>query len=212
MAGLVLMDNDAALKLARYDLLDQALLTMGCTPGEVRVLHTASYALLPAKAPLRHCKDEASADRLRAFLRQVGAVDQAAVNTEWLDALVEIPGIDPGEALLFALAATQPDAIIVTGDKRAMRALCAAPEASGIVAALAGRVLCMETLFRGLVEQEFALTQQRVRANGEIDKALAAIFGVTNPAPLDSVQQGLDSYEGALRAETGTLLKTSVAN
>lgn len=210
MPAIVLMDNDAALKLARYDLLDSALSTLKCAPTDVRVLHTARYTLLPTKAPLRYCKDPASADRLSAFLKQAQTADQAAVNSEWLDVLLAIPGIDPGEAILFAYGAGEPEAVIVTGDKRAIRALCAAPEATEVAAALAGRVLCIETLFAGLVGQDFAATQTRVRKNGEVDKALTAIFGVAAPATRASVLEGLDSYQNALRAQTGAVLRDSV--
>lgn len=209
MRRLVLMDNDAVLKLARYGLLGEALLALKCTPTQVRVLPTAHYTLLPAKQPLRHCKDSASAHRLGEFLGQAGKVDTSAADPALIDALVAIPGIDPGEAMLFALAAAQADTIIVTGDKRAVQALCAAPEAAGAVGALSGRVICMETLFRGLAEHDFASTQSRVRGNGEVDKALTAIFGVAAPATLESVRQGIDSYEGALRAKTGALLRTA---
>lgn len=212
MPAIVLMDNDAALKLARYDLLDLALSALNSEPAGVRVLHTARYTLLPTNAPLRHCKDAASAERLGTFLGQVQIVDEAAVNTAWLDALLEIPGIDPGEAILFAYAAGEPEAVIVTGDKRAMRALFAASEAADVVAALTGRVLCIETLLAGMVEQDFALTQTRVRANDGVDKALTAIFGVVAPTALASVREGLDSYQNALRAETGALLRVSVSD
>jgi hypothetical protein len=209
MCAVVLIDNDALVKLARYGQLDQALLALGHTSAQVRVLQTATYTLLPSKQPLRHCKDQASADRLAAFLDQVEKIDASTADAALLDALVTVPGIDAGEAVLFACAATQPGTLVLTGDKRAVQALHDSPVAAPAVAALENRVICMEALFRGLVMQDFASTQSCVRSNLDVDKALTAIFGVAVPASAESVQQGLNSYEGSLRAKTGTLLRAA---
>ena len=205
MARLVLLDNDAALKLARYDLLDLALAALGCSRADVRVLPTARYKLLPAKNRLLYCKDEASADRFAGFLDQVQSIDTSRADPS-IDTLVAVPGIDTGEAHLFALAAKEPAAIVVTGDKRGLRALSGEPDVGMVATALAGRVICAETLFRMMAGQDFRLTQTRVRAQSDVDKALASIFGISTAASRDSVTTGLESYERALRAETGTLL------
>ena len=212
MGHLLYIDNDALLKLARYGLLKEALVSLGCTESDVRVLPTARYSLMPHKDRLRRCKDEASAQRLANFLAAAGQLDLGSVDAAQLDELVASPGIDAGEAQLFAAAATQSDARIITGDKRALAALCSTPALASAVTALAGRIVAVETVFAMLTDADFSITQSRVRANPDVDKALTAIFGVSVSATLESVRAGLYSYESHLRATTGDLLYQYVSS
>ncbi len=208
----IFIDNDALLKLAQYGLLEEALRSLNCTPGDVRVLPTARYSLIPQKDRLRRCKDEASAGRLEAFLMSVGVLDPSAVDAMLMDELIALPGVDVGEAQLFAAAATQSAALIVTGDKRALAALCSAPTVANAVTALSGRIVAVEMVFAMLTDGDFSITQSRVRAKPEVDKALTAIFGASAPASLDSVREGLRSYQGHLRTITGDLLYQYVSS
>ncbi len=206
MGRLVFMDNDALLKLAQYGLLEEALRSINCTQSDVRVLPTARYSLLPQRGRLRRCKDEASATRLEAFLANVGQLDIGSASATLLDELIALPGVDVGEAQLFAAAAAQPEVLVLTGDKRALAALCSAPNVADAVTALSGRVVAVETVFAMLTDGDFSVTQSRVRAKPEVDKTLTTIFGVSVAASLESVREGLRSYQGHLRASTGDLL------
>ncbi|WP_272819482.1 hypothetical protein [Scytonema hofmannii] len=154
MARLILIDNDALLKLARYSLLDESLVVFGCVPTNVRVLATAKYSLLPAKNRLRFCKDEQSAARLEAFLRTSEPLDAGLADPDLLDALNAVQNIDAGEALLLAVGATVGDTLVITGDKRSLIALCTNDSVAQVSNALAGRVVSMEVLFLHLVEQQ----------------------------------------------------------
>ena len=202
----ILMDNDALLKLALYGLLDEAVSVFGCTASDVCVLATAKYSLLPAKNRLQLCKDEESAARLEAFLRTSSPLNVGAADPELLDLLNIIPNIDTGEALLFAVGSTNRDTLVITGDKRSLVALCSYDSVSNVSEALAGRVLSMEVLFLMLIEHQFALIQERVRAKPDVDKTLNIVFGVTVPGNVESVREGLDSYIRDLFSKTGTLL------
>jgi hypothetical protein len=64
----------------------------------------------------------------------------------------------------------------------------------------------MEVLFSILVERQFAHVQKCVRSKPNVDKALSIAFGVTTPADLNSVGEGLNSYIRHLRNVTGALL------
>ena len=205
----LLIDNDALLKLARYDLLDKVLEAFGFQYSDVSVLGAAKYVLLPVKDRLRRCKDEASADRLETFLANVGTIDAAGANAEIVDALSAIPNIDPGEALMLALGASQEETYILTGDKRALTALGADQSLSAIHDALSGRILSLELLLAFLIEGDFASVQALIRAQPAVDKALTNVFGVSQPASLQSVRDALDSYVGHLRGLTGPLLHPS---
>lgn len=202
----LLIDNDALLKLARYGLLNQALALFDCTPTDVSVLAAAKYRLLPAKNRLRFCKDEESAVRLEAFLRTSKPLDARSADPDLLDELNVIPNIDAGEALLLAVGATNNEILVITGDKRSLAALCSHGSVAEVSNALAGRVISVEVLFFMLIERQFALIQERVRAKPDVDTTLKIVFGVTFPVDYESARQGLDSYIRDLRSRTGTLL------
>ncbi|WP_199545054.1 hypothetical protein [Paraburkholderia kururiensis] len=202
----LLVDNDALLKLARYDLLDKVLEQFSFDYGDVRVLAAAKYVLLPARDRLRHCKDEACADRLERFLSLVGKLDATTADRGIVDALAAVPNIDPGEALMLAAGATDPDCYIITGDKRALAAVGESELLFAVRVALRGRILSLELLFSFLIEGDFANVQNRIRLQPSVDKTLANIFGVSTPSSLQSVRDGLDSYIAHLRAQTGVLL------
>ncbi len=206
MSRLILIDNDALLKLGRYGLIDESVALFGCISIDVRVLATAKYSLLPAKNRLRLCKDEESAARLEAFFRTSNPLDAGSADPDLLDALNAIQNIDAGESLLLAVGATNRSTLVITGDKRALAALCSHESVAQAASALAGRVVSMEVLFSHLVEHQFAHIQERVRAKPDVDKALSIAFGVTAPAALESVQEALASYTSHLRAVTGVLL------
>ena len=203
---LTLIDNDALLKLARYGLLEQALQSLGVGYSDVRVLATAKYVLLPAGNRLRRCKDEGTATRLEEFLSKVGQVDVAQADSNAIDTLAAQPNIDAGEALLFAIAASTPDARLITGDKRALAALSSAEEVTHMCVALTGRVITLEVLFALFIKTDFATTQTSVRANADVDKALTMAFGVSSPASHQSACEALASYISHLKQAIGDLL------
>jgi hypothetical protein len=206
MGQAILIDNDALLKLARYGLIDEALTVFGCTPADVNVLAAAKYSLLPTKNRLRLCKDEESVTRLEAFLRTSKTVDTGSADPDILDVLNTIPNIDGGEAILFAVGATNRDSLVITGDKRSLAALCSHDSVTHVSNALLGRVVSMEVLFLMLIERQFVLIQERVRAKPDVDKTLMIVFGVSVAVDFESVREGLDSYINSLRSKTGTLL------
>jgi len=202
----ILIDNDALLKLARYGLLDEALALFECTPTDVCVLATAKYRLLPARNRLRFCQDEESAARLEAFLKTSNPLDAGLADPDLLDVLNAVPNIDAGEALLFAVGATNRDTLVITGDKRSVKALCSDDSVTHVSNALAGRVVSIEVLFLMLIERQFGLIQERVRAKPDVDMTLKIVFGVTVPVNFESAREGLDSYIRHLLSVTGTLL------
>ncbi|ANB74923.1 hypothetical protein AYM40_20960 [Paraburkholderia phytofirmans OLGA172] len=202
----VLIDNDALLKLARYDLLAPTLEVLGVQPHAVEVLVAAPYVLLPGKERLKRCKDEDSARRIEAFLGGVGRIDAQTADADLLDTLTGQPNIDAGEALLLASAATHVDTLIVTGDKRALAALCTDDSLAIVRDALDGRVVTLEILFAMLSSNGLKAVQDKVRLKPDVDKALTYAFGVSAPADPQSVFEALRSYIGSLREATGQLL------
>ena len=206
MARRLLVDNDALLKLARYGLLDALVSMFGFDVRDIRVLATAKYSLLPAKNRLLRCKDEDGANRLEEFLTRSDPLSPVDTDANLLDALSAIPSIDAGEALLLAAGASDYETLVITGDKRALAALCADSSIAQVADALAGRVVTLEVIFWQLVNKDFTHTQSCVRSKPDVDKAISNVFGVSAPATIDSVREALASYINHLQGVTGGLL------
>ena len=206
MGQKILIDNDALLKLARYGLLNEAIALFGCSKADVHVLATAKYVLLPAQNCLRFCKDAESTLRLENFLRTVKPIVVEPPELELLDRLNAVQNIDPGEALLLAVGATNRDMLLITGDKRALAALCSYNTVAPVANALAGRVVVMEVLFLMFVEHQFLYIQECVRSKPDVDTALTIAFGVSIAADYDLVRGGLSSYIQHLQTITRDLL------
>jgi hypothetical protein len=206
MGQRVLFDNDALIKLIRYGLLDETINLFGSDPIDVSVLATAKFSLLPAKNRLRFCQEEESALKLEQFLRTTTSLDARLAESKLLDALSSIPNIDAGESILFAIGATDLGSLVLTGDKRALIALSSNISVRETFDALENRVVSIEVLLLQLIESQFDYVQTCIRSKQNVDKAISIAFGVTIPADIDSVREGLSSYVRHLRSETGKLL------
>jgi hypothetical protein len=86
---------------------------------------------------------------MRACL-QIPALRRQSDAVELLETLVRVKDIDVGEAQLIAHA-LDGGHFLTSGDKRWMRALCNEPQLAPAVAALSGRVICMEAVVEALV-------------------------------------------------------------
>lgn len=115
----LLMDNDALLKAAHWNLLDVVPTLAGGA--------WADSACLPTFPPRVHrvesrlFADPEVAKALEAKL--VLSTELPKPNPNVLDALQADPGIDAGELLLFGALAASPESVLLTGDKRALRAV-----------------------------------------------------------------------------------------
>jgi len=201
-----MLDNDALLKLCQYDLLDQALIVLGVEIHQVRVLNTARYSLLPKNNRLKRCKDETAARRLEAFIAVATTVDTNEPDADALDSLAGLQDIDAGEATLIAATIASPDALLITGDKRAIAALSNYSSLERFASRLDGRIYTLEAIIALLVKSDFSSTQHLVRQQPHVDKAITNIFGVSSANSSASVEEGLRSYIEHTRNNSGTLL------
>ena len=199
-------DSDAIFKLAALDLLDEFVGVIGIERGSILVLPTLPYML---RKPGRSLIRKYSADALgRAFdfVKTVCVADDEP-DSETRILLQGIDNIDPGEALIFALAAFKPDSIIVTGDKRCLRALHNAPECDIVRERLAGRVICLEHILHEICRiHEFEPLLARIVPAAGCDTMIQAVFGSGMRAQKHLVLGSLHNYRESLRAETGLLL------
>ena len=141
----LLVDTDAFCKLALAGLLQEAVGLLGADIRECARLPALPYMLRRGK--LRSVYGPDACDGLIPL-----AIDMPTAEPPgdvWLDKLSPLPAIDAGEALIFATAA-EKGIHVLTGDKRALRAL---KDVEGFADALAERIAVMEAVLYALCDQ-----------------------------------------------------------
>ncbi|NQD37785.1 hypothetical protein HPT27_12180 [Permianibacter sp. IMCC34836] len=203
---MLLLDNDAATKLARYDLLAELLIAFRVGWADIYLLDSLKYRF--------HLTDALHAERLLGSSGAVQRVQQlvaqtqplilsTATVTETMNLLnaIDDPGIDAGEQVLFAYLAADPDSTLITGDKNAIRAL-ARHTYHPAIASCQGRIICLEQAVKTIaLRGTVAALCSKLQADSAADKAVAIC--ARQPS---SFLDCMDSYIAALRASAGGLL------
>lgn len=142
---IVLADNDLIIKLAQCDLLDD-LESLLCTPlTAIYVAPTTRYQILRPSKKARYGGDEVYS-RLIDFFAKTAEIP-AIENTDRLTELAIYEGIDSGEQILFAAMLETKQALLLTGDKKALTALIANQNAlTSIFSALTHKVIIFESI------------------------------------------------------------------
>jgi hypothetical protein len=191
----LLIDTDVFCKLGVADLLGDALDVFGLKMADCARLPALPYMLrrggLVRKYGAPACNALAPiADSIPPLL------DPAP---ELLGELADLDTVDVGEAQLFA-AAAKHEYLVLTGDKRALLALC---KLERFRAALHGRIVVLEAILLELCQKLGADTlRARIRPAAGFDKVLAVCFSDANPDPTI----GLRSYFGAKAKEVEPLV------
>jgi hypothetical protein len=193
-----LVDSDIFCKLGVAGLLEPALALFGV--GIADCFRLPALPNMLRRGAINKTYGSAACDALVPIAMSMQVAPPAS--TAWLDPLIGIPKIDPGEAQLFACAAAG-SLLIVTGDKKALVALAAV---GGFADALAGRIVTLEALLLTLCDR---LGVEAVRA--AVQPLLSVAVGERtvkicfSPANLDP-QEALVSYFNALKSEVRPLL------
>lgn len=193
-----LVDTDIFCKLGTTGLLEQALSLFGARVAECGRLPALPHML--QRGQLVKLYGEAACTALLPIASAMPTVP--APPSEWLGRLVNVPLIDPGEAQLFSCAAAG-SLVILTGDKRALRALAGV---EGFADALAGRIVTLEALLLALCS---ALGDPAVRSmvqplasGNRPDQTIKICFSSSNEDP----RTALLSYFNALKHEVQPLI------
>lgn len=172
---LVFADNDIIIKLAGCSLLERFLIAL--EQPEIRIAPATRFSL-PQQAK-KKIKDQARVTTLCTWINEVQITNEVQDLT-LLDRLSEIPGIDGGEAVLFAALceATSP-AQLITGDRRALRTLLAHQQKlHALFERLQGSVYTFESALLLLIEQYgFAEIDETMSARAVEDKVIDMAFG-----------------------------------
>jgi hypothetical protein len=181
---------------------DEALMALGLTFGEVFVLPTAKHKFGLTKDRTKAKKRYGAKvfERIRDLLGRAQELDLVIPGNE-MQLLAEVEGIDTGEVVLFAAAACMRHALLATGDKRSLRALASTPSCRSVALRIAGRVICFEQIIRKAIDHcGFPKVRDKVAPARDCDTGLRAIFGSGIESTETNVLAGLDAYIAELRS------------
>jgi hypothetical protein len=136
-------------------------------------------------------------DHLISIADSIPVIDQP--DARWLDSLIPVQHINPGEAQLFALAA-EKRLVVITGDKRALRALKDVP---GFAEALSGRIVGLEAMLIALCDRLGpTVVSTQIQPLVTHDSVIRVCFSPSNPDP----RVALRSYYQSLVVELAPLV------
>lgn len=188
----ILIDTDAFCKLATGGLLTESMRLLKTDLSECERLAALPYML--ERGTLRAMYGAARCDELIPIARKMPLVKLS--NAAWLHLITPVPDIDPGEAQLFAKAA-ETDYLLLTSDKRALRAL---KNITGIAKLLAGRIVVLESILLELCDR---LGMQEVRRRtevlGEIDTVVRICFADPISDPIICLMSYFQSLANEVR-------------
>lgn len=188
---MLFLDADAVSKLSHWNILPLLPELLGINWEEIATISSLRYraqaAVTKPDKKLFHTSEAAQI--------AVDCVTKCHVcptpNAEMVEAFSKVPQIDAGEAVLFSLVMTQRDSRLLTGDKRALRALATHELAKNFD----GKIICIEQILKLTLDKH---GRQWLLANvgpqAQIDKAAAIILGSRQDAPIDQIYEALSSY------------------
>jgi hypothetical protein len=189
----LLIDVDALCKLAHWRLLAELPGLSGFPLKECASLssarHRANRAL--TKPDGKTFRDVAAAQEA------VNAIDQMRgvikIDPTAMSVFEDVAGIDAGEAVLLTALDTNPGARLLTGDKRALRALAELP--LEVRQRYAGKIILVEcVLLAALNAFGLEWLRERVCPWKEIDKSTIVIMGSRCDLADARVREGIASY------------------
>jgi len=212
MVESVLLDNDIVIKSCSYKLSKELLcaLSQGCVAPAI--LGVARYTIRSQIMRQRNLVDQEGAksavDELLGSLRILEPEDReiefaAELEQHAIELSLEL---DTGESQLFAILVSRGAKLLITGDKRAIRALeLLAPPGFN------ERMACLEQLMATfLLFTDHLVLRHRICSEPAVDKAITACFSCSSPVEVASILAGLQSYIADLRRQAGRLLTTSL--
>ena len=121
--------------------------------------------------------------------------------------MVDVIGIDHGDAVLVASCISKDSSLLTTSDKRCLQAVESNDALAAVRSAIAGRVRCLEQVIKQTIASKgLDFVWERVLPGRDCDTVLQIVFSDARERTEESVLQALDSYIRDLRDSTGDLL------
>ena len=201
---LLFLDSDLFVLHAGAGLLPALIQATGSNLNRARRLHPLPYMLQKGALAARY--PQGLRERAAAWCSRITAVEDAP-SPGSLEPLLGVAAIEPGEALLFALAAETPRSLMATGDRRACCALAAASGLAEIRALLRHKLICLESALALLLREvgfpHLAAALTLVRDYNQTLRVLLPQGELTDEG---AFREGLASYLRDVSALTGDLL------
>jgi hypothetical protein len=190
----VVVDTDAFCKLQLAGLLTSVVGVLGAQLSDCARLPALPHMLRRGSVQRRY--GETNCHSLIGIATAIPSLPVASA--VWLDKFLPVPGIDPGEAHLFSVAADQ-QLLVLSGDKRALRSV---GQVEGAVIALKGLIVTVEAALIAVHGSVGADALRRhIAATRPFDSTLAICFSDDNADPLAA----LWSYFNSLASEVEPL-------
>lgn len=206
------LDNDAILKLSESKAIHASLKILRTGPAEARVLSTSPAVLRRMLQKVEQgIETRFSVDGVTRALEFVQATEKLTQGPDLVEyeELLSIPKIDPGEALLFEGTRGLREFVVVTGDKRALRALAESAAHLEVYDRLRGNVVCFEQVVMRLIATHgFKKVRERMAPTAHCDRALQAVFPDGVETSEESARRRLNNFITQLWEETGLLAPT----
>jgi hypothetical protein len=209
-----LIDNDIVFKGACYGLLPE-LLSNVCDPKDpAGILGAARFVVSKRiqRSPLNKGTEAAIAN-LQYFLTRAVTIEPTEAERSMagefeLAALHAGVSLDAGESQLCAVLITRLVPLLFTGDKRAIRGIERLLDSEDRLAALCGKVRCLEQLVLDALpgSGEANSLRKSICAEAHIDKALTICFGCSSGPDGGDYSAGLQSYIADLRKQATRML------
>jgi hypothetical protein len=207
----LLVDNDVIHKLAAFDLLPAAVVAKVGGACEMLVGPRTRFSMYvrknQAKGQRKFGIDVHA--RIVAFVECAKAIEQQTCQEDFATiAAADTQLVNEGEALLFAAAANDPDALVATGDHRSIEALAALPTCASIVGRLQGKVLVVEHfVLAAIASMGFAKARSLLLPGISVDNGIhARAFGSGEQAEEHVATEGLRQRIEGLRRRAGGIL------
>lgn len=197
------VDNDVILKLAAYNLFWDAMKALGAKDEDIRVLPTAS-SFFCAKWLKEQYSDQTLQQATRIAQKCTKAMHS---NNAVYATLLNVNGIDSGEAILVAATLSETDFYLLTADKRFLKSISSSG-LSLILNHLNNRIICLEQLIIQVIncEPDFDKVARRIGQAVECEVSITIAFREGKQSDKTEVLQLLDQDVKILRSQTGNLL------
>jgi len=181
------IDNDVLIKAAHWSLLDEIPEFVGMPWHQI-----SAGASLIYRAKANDCKLFRSESIAQCLASRLQLMSELPPPDETVTTLLQGEiDLDVGEVALIGALCSQPTALMLTGDKRALRALSRA-HLDGIHARVRGRVLCLEQLLEFIAnKQGCQALVDKIEPHRQLDAAVRCIIGTSSPVDDQSECNGL---------------------
>lgn len=190
---MLLIDNDAVIKFAAWELVERCLSVLSATWDDCRRLASLKFILLSKKAELLASLTEHQFERIVDVVDRLPVLDDE-IDAELANELLDIDGIDPGEAAILSGLLSSPESLLLTGDKRALSAFVLAASAAHAESAK-GRCHCIESVLLLLIARyEYDEICQCLNRAHDLDTVVRVCLGHSGNASESDFRNGLNSY------------------